>query len=59
MSASREILCEKIKKLEEDLLRNQNVGQSTDSIQTELSALRRQLSALNEALTEGKSLLRG
>jgi len=59
MSASREILCEKIKKFEEDLVHATNSGQPTDLIMSELSALRRQLSALNEALNEGKSILRG
>ena len=58
MSASREILCEKIKKFEEDLTRANSTGQPTDLIISELSALRKQLSALNEAL-EGKSILRG
>lgn len=59
MSATREVLCEKIKKFEEALRLAESKGEPTDLLLSELTALRKQLISTNEALNEGKSLLRG
>ncbi len=60
MSATREALCEKIRVYEEALVLAERDGsKSLDLLRSELSTLRLQLDAVNNALTEGKQILKG
>jgi hypothetical protein len=59
MSASREILCEKISVYEAALAEAERKGETADYIRTELEILRAQLEVANKTLTEGRSILKG
>lgn len=59
MSATREILCEKISVYEAALLKAESEGSSTEFLRTELENLRAQLATVNRTLNEGKTLLKG
>ena len=59
MSATREILCEKISVYEAAILKAEAEGGSTEFLRQELDNLRAQLSVVNKTLTEGKTLLKG
>ena len=58
MSATREILCEKISVYEAALVEAERKGESADYIRTELEILRAQLEVVNKTLTEGRSILK-
>lgn len=60
MSATREILCERIRAHEEALeLAERDGSKTVDLLRSELLTLRLQLDAVNNALTEGKQILKG
>ena len=59
MSATREILCEKISVYEAALAEAERRGDSTDYIRSELEILRAQLEVTNRTLSEGRSILKG
>lgn len=59
MSATREILCEKISVYEAALAEAERRGDPTDYIRTELEILRAQLEITNKVLSESKTLLKG
>jgi hypothetical protein len=59
MSATREIICEKISVYEAALLKAEQEGGSTEFLRTELENLRAQLATVNKTLNEGKTLLKG
>jgi len=59
MSATREILCEKIGVYEAAILRAEQEGTSTEFLREELANLKRQLASVNQTLNEGKSVLKG
>ncbi len=59
MSATREILCEKISVYEAAIIRAEQEGTSTEFLREELSNLRKQLSSVNQTLSEGRSVLKG
>jgi hypothetical protein len=59
MSASRELLCEKISVYEAALAEAERRGDPADYIRTELEILRAQLEVVNKTLTEGRSILKG
>ncbi len=59
MSATREILCEKISVYEAALAEAERRGDSTDYIRSELEILRAQLEVTNRTLNEGRSILKG
>jgi len=59
MSATREILCEKISVYEAAILKAEQEGTSTEFLREELTNLKRQLAYVNQTLNEGKSVLKG
>ena len=59
MSATREILCDKISVYEAALAEAERRGDSTDYIRSELEILRAQLEVTNRTLNEGRSILKG
>jgi hypothetical protein len=59
MSASTELLLEQIKSTEEAIVAAETNKQPTSSLKQDLKSLRKKLHAANEALTEGKTLLKG
>lgn len=59
MSATREIICDKISVYEAALVEAERSGQPADYIRTELERLRSQLEATNRTLNEGRSILKG
>jgi|OM-RGC.v1.036678357 hypothetical protein len=59
MSATREILCEKISVYEAALIEAERRGEPADYIRTELEILRAQLEVTNKTLNEGRSILKG
>lgn len=59
MSATREILCEKISVYEAAIIRAEQEGTSTEFLREELSNLRKQLSSVNQTLSEGRAVLKG
>jgi hypothetical protein len=59
MSATREILCEKISVYEAAILKAEQEGTSTEFLREELTNLKRQLASVNQTLNEGKSVLKG
>lgn len=59
MSASREILCEKISVYEAALIEAERRGEPADYIRSELEILRAQLEVTNKTLSEGRSILKG
>ena len=59
MSATREILCEKISVYEAALVEAERRGEPADYIRTELEILRAQLEVTNKTLNEGRSILKG
>lgn len=59
MSATREILCEKISVYEAALVEAERRGEPADYIRSELEILRAQLEVTNRTLNEGRSILKG
>jgi len=59
MSATREILCEKISVYEAALVEAERRGEPADYIRSELEILRAQLEVTNKTLNEGRSILKG
>lgn len=59
MSATREILCEKISVYEAALLKAESEGGSTEFLRLELESLRAQLATVNKTLNEGRTILKG
>jgi len=59
MSATREILCEKISVYEAALIEAERRGEPADYIRTELEILRAQLEVTNKTLNEGRAILKG
>jgi len=59
MSATREILCEKISVYEAALTEAERRGDPADYIRSELEILRAQLEVTNKSLNEGRSILKG
>ena len=59
MSATREILCEKISVYEAAFAEAERRGDAADYIRSELEILRAQLEVTNKALNEGRAVLKG
>jgi hypothetical protein len=59
MSATREILCEKISVYEAAILKAEQEGTSTEFLRQELDNLRAQLVTVNKTLNEGRTILKG
>lgn len=63
MSATREVLCQRINAYEEALLINERCSIKDDTtiqiLKTELVMLRKQLDIVNQSLNEGTQILKG
>jgi hypothetical protein len=63
MSATREVLCQRINAYEEAILINERCGTADDKtiqiLKTELATLRKQLAVVNQSLNEGTQILKG
>jgi len=59
MSASTERLVEQIKLTEQAIVAAEAAGADSSSLKTDLRYLQRKLQVCNEALTEGKQVLKG
>lgn len=63
MSATREVICQRINAYEEALLINERCGITDGTtiqiLKTELAILRKQLDVVNQALNEGTQILKG
>lgn len=59
MSATREMLCEKINAYEIALSEAERRGMPTDYLKDELNLLRSQLENANKVLSENKTILKG
>ena len=59
MSATREMIYERMSLLEEEIARAERVGSPTIVLRNELEQLKKQLEVANRTLTEGKTILKG
>ena len=59
MSASREILCEKIRFCESQIEILESTGGDSTQLREDLEKLKSQFAAVNKSLNEGKLILKG
>jgi hypothetical protein len=59
MSATTERLIEQIHLVEEAIKAAESRGEDSNSLRTDLQYYQRKLSACNEALTEGRQIIKG
>jgi hypothetical protein len=63
MSATREVICQRINAYEEAIIINERFGTADEKtiqiLKAELATLRKQLAVVNEALNEGAQILKG
>jgi len=59
MSATSELLAEQIRTIEKDIFEKQKRGENVIALKVQYSQLMEQLAAANQALNEGKGILKG